>query len=82
MSDLNELNDSRPHCALCGMPADGGVTCSICHRTYCMKHSHMLALTRTKEMNVANVCKDCIDQHHLQVVDSNHPYYLKYKGDH
>lgn len=78
--NLNELNNSVATCQQCGMPATGR-ECSICHRKFCIQHDHMLALTRTQEMNVAYVCTECIDEHHLQVIDPNHPYYLKYKGE-
>ena len=67
-------------CAVCGKPTDGETKCKLCGKVFCFDHAHMLALSHTEGMNIVFACEKCIDDHHLYVIDVNHPFYMKNGG--
>lgn len=66
-------------CAQCGKPVQGEHKCGRCGKTFCTEHSHLLALSHTGGMNIVLACEQCIENEHLYVIDTNHPFYMKGK---
>jgi hypothetical protein len=86
-TNINEIGVNPCLCEVCGRPAlaancsGDGYTCRFCGKMYCAEHQHNLALTHLTGGECSYVCKDCIDKYKLRVIDPNHPYYMKYKGN-
>ena len=72
-----EFTPARGICAQCGAPIkENPKVCSICGRSYCSKHEHMVTLVHKDGPDVFPACNDCIRQHGYKVVDPTHPLYL------
>ena len=78
MNSVIEIGaQSQSYCAHCGKPTSPEHKCGRCGKIFCQEHSHMLALSHTSGMNIVQACEQCIDNEHLYVIDTNHPFYMK-----
>lgn len=85
--NINEIGTNPCLCEVCkrsAIPANcsgDGYSCRFCGKTYCGEHRYNLALCHLIGGECSYVCKECVDKYQLRVIDPNHPYYMKYKGN-